>query len=906
MAASLYDSLGCRVRASYRKPEGKVVAIDSAKARINDYFVNAAARSGWGTPSLTEATEYELVRLSYDYWLMITLYQNHWICGKIVDIPAGDMIKAWPRITSEIDPKDITRVDACIRKTQIKGQLEKCIQWSRLFGGAGALIVIDGQESMLDEPLDLESIEIGGFRGLIPFDRWSGIYPSGELCTDIRKPTQFNLPQYYEVMNQNGGGRFRVHSSRILRFTGPNVPQPEYQAMMYWGISVYERIYEELRKRDNMSWNILNLTYRANLIAMQEPQLAQMLSGLGMNQNALIQYQARMQAMNQSLSNQNMLFLPKDSTMSAVNYGFSGVSDVYQQFQLDIAGAAEIPVTRLYGRTLSGLGQSNDADERIYEEKIALDQDRGLRPQLEILYPVICMSVMGEVPEDIDLRFPSIRVLDDKEKSDLAKSTGDTINGYFNTGLYTKPMAMKDIKQTSDVTGIGTNITDEDIAAAEEEAETMPQLPQGETGEEPTASPTNAERMARAGKPKDADTPERATDALTARQFAGMPITIEYRAGERRTIRNADGDVVYDRTMKHDYGYLDGTTGRDGDEIDVIVGPDESANAVYVCDMRDLGPDVDKREDEDKVCLGFTSESDARNAFLAMYPPSFLADVETIPLETFKEQLDAGVFAGSMATDGEQHWRTVGGQHVLFSGSEKQIGGNPEVMGKAAKTSAPNPKGKHPSSTAASANSSASMKRLTPQENKALRNYQGAAPAMLNQVARGDLSNIHSEEQLADTKRRIADLDSAISKSTLNESVTTYRGISHSLEGDLSDLVGKTIPSGGFQSTSTSIKTAQKFSGNGTHSAILQIQLEKGQHAVDFNQVEGAREDLGESEILLPRNTQFEVVKVKAGKVPVITVRAIQSSAGKTGDAIFDWEEDSWHDNHNRSHQGER
>ena len=659
MAASLYDSLGCRVRASYRKPEGKVVAIDSAKARINDYFVNAAARSGWGTPSLTEATEYELVRLSYDYWLMITLYQNHWICGKIVDIPAGDMIKAWPRITSEIDPKDITRVDACIRKTQIKGQLEKCIQWSRLFGGAGALIVIDGQESMLDEPLDLESIEIGGFRGLIPFDRWSGIYPSGELCTDIRKPTQFNLPQYYEVMNQNGGGRFRVHSSRILRFTGPNVPQPEYQAMMYWGISVYERIYEELRKRDNMSWNILNLTYRANLIAMQEPQLAQMLSGLGMNQNALIQYQARMQAMNQSLSNQNMLFLPKDSTMSAVNYGFSGVSDVYQQFQLDIAGAAEIPVTRLYGRTLSGLGQSNDADERIYEEKIALDQDRGLRPQLEILYPVICMSVMGEVPEDIDLRFPSIRVLDDKEKSDLAKSTGDTINGYFNTGLYTKPMAMKDIKQTSDVTGIGTNITDEDIAAAEEEAEAMPQLPQGEPGEEPTASPTNAERVARAGKPKDADTPERATDALTARQFAGMPITIEYRAGERRTIRNADGDVVYDRTMKHDYGYLDGTTGRDGDEIDVIVGPDESANAVYVCDMRDLGPDVDKREDEDKLCIGFASKDEARAAFMSMYPREWLVSMYQVPITDFRSNWlaeDAGEFKES------EHPRESSGQ----------------------------------------------------------------------------------------------------------------------------------------------------------------------------------------------------------------------------------------------------
>lgn len=44
-----------------------------------------------------------------------------------------------------------------------------------------------------------------------------------------------------------------------------------------------------------------------------------------------------------------------------------GISDVYQQFQLDMSGASEIPVTRLFGRTISGLGQSNDADERMYE-----------------------------------------------------------------------------------------------------------------------------------------------------------------------------------------------------------------------------------------------------------------------------------------------------------------------------------------------------------------------------------------------------------------------------------------------------------------------------------------------------------------------------------------------------------
>src|SRR5580704_14488891 len=73
-----------------------------------DYFTNAAARTGWGTNNLIEATEYEMERLSYDYWLLITLYRNHWISRKIVDVPAIDMVRAWPTLTSEIDPKDLT------------------------------------------------------------------------------------------------------------------------------------------------------------------------------------------------------------------------------------------------------------------------------------------------------------------------------------------------------------------------------------------------------------------------------------------------------------------------------------------------------------------------------------------------------------------------------------------------------------------------------------------------------------------------------------------------------------------------------------------------------------------------------------------------------------------------------
>jgi phage-related protein (TIGR01555 family) len=607
------------------KADPKVVAIDSARA--NDYFRNPGTRAGWGTPSLTEATEYELVRLSYDYWLMMTLYQNHWIVGKMIDIPAQDMVEAWPRITSEIEPKDIEKIDACIRKTHVKSKLLKTIKLARLFGGAGALIIIEGQENRLQEPLDLESIPIHGFKGLIPFDRWSGIYPTGQISTDITKPTQFNLPQFYECMTMNGGGTFRVHSSRILRFTGPEVPQPEYQAMNYWGISVVERMYEELRKRDNMSWNILNLSYRANLLAYKEPQLAQVLSGLNRSQASQMQWQSAMQAMNETLNTQNMLVLGKDAEFFSVNQSITGHAEIYEQFQREIAGAVEMPVTLLYGDTKGGLNQTNDADFRIYAKKIKIDQDYQMRPQLEVLYPVIMMSEIGDVPGDIDLRFPSILSLNDKEKADLAKAQGDTINGYVNSSVYTRSMALKDIKQTSDVTEIGTNITDQDIADAEKQDAEMPsplEMMEAERASAPLDS-------GQTGKPR-----QRAADALASRQFAGIDITIEYTRGVRRVLKNDAGNVVYDRTMQHDYGFIDGTTGRDGDEVDCIVGRDESARFAYVADMKDLGPDVDKRSDEDKILLGFPDVDSAIAAFESMYPPEFLNGIEAVPIAAFR------------------------------------------------------------------------------------------------------------------------------------------------------------------------------------------------------------------------------------------------------------------------------
>ena len=74
------------------------------------------------------------------------------------------------------------------------------------------------------------------------------------------------------------------------------------------------------------------------------------------------------------------------------SYSFTGLSDIYDQFMLDMSGAAEIPATKLFGRSPQGLYATGESDLKNYYEMIAQMQERILRPALEKLLPVMALS----------------------------------------------------------------------------------------------------------------------------------------------------------------------------------------------------------------------------------------------------------------------------------------------------------------------------------------------------------------------------------------------------------------------------------------------------------------------------------------------------------------------------------
>lgn len=450
--------------------------------RAQDSFSNVMARIGFGTPSLLEATEYPVNRLTQDYTLMNSLYRNHWIIKRIVDTIPEDMCKNWITLKNQIPPDYIKRFNLVLRQTMTRKKIIEALKWGRLYGGAAAIIMLNGHEDILHEPLDYDDIMPGSYCGLLVRDRWSGIYPGSELVADPRN-SEFGLPDYYQVTGHDGTV-VQVHHSRVLRFTGRELPEWERQSEVMWGASEIEHVYDELKKRDNTSWNIANLVFRANILTKKMGQLDELVT-LGDTEVQSDIYKA-MQAQMWLLNNFGLYVLNEDEQLDTKSYSFSGIAQVMETFMYDIAGAAEMPFTKLFGRSPAGLNATGESDLQNYYDSIGQKQETYLTPVLDKLLPIIAISEWGYLPNDFDYGYNQIGTLSNKDKSELADKGSEAIGKVFDRGLISARTALKELRQQSDITGYFTNITDEDIEKASDEPEQLdeelPTMPFGNVG----------------------------------------------------------------------------------------------------------------------------------------------------------------------------------------------------------------------------------------------------------------------------------------------------------------------------------------------------------------------------------------------------------------------------------------
>jgi hypothetical protein len=97
----------------------------------------------------------------------------------------------------------------------------------------------------------------------------------------------------------------------------------------------------------------------------------------------------------------------------------------------------------------------------------------------------------------------------------------------------------------------------------------------------------------------------------------GLPVSIEQPRDSVRCGTDASGKAWRSRMAAH-YGYINGTTGADGDHVDCFIGDWPISNTVWVINQH-----IDGKFDEHKVMLLFNREDMARAAYLDSYEPGW-------------------------------------------------------------------------------------------------------------------------------------------------------------------------------------------------------------------------------------------------------------------------------------------
>ncbi len=341
--------------------------------------------------------------------LLTSLYRESWLAKRIIDMPCEDMTRGWYTLSPEPPAEDLEALERLEARHDIRREITAAIRWARLYGGSCALMVLRGQEDRLGLPLET--------------DRVDGVQPGLETEDDLDDP-DFGLPRYYDFRTADGG-LLRVHHSRVLRFTGRDLPDSAGQAAGFWGASELEHIFEELEKRSATSSNIARLVFQANVTTLKMSDFGEMLAlGTAAQRRQVLE---AIEEQNRMRTSFGLQLLSAGDTYENHPYAFTGLSEIYEAFMMDMAGAAGIPATRLFGRSPQGMNATGESDLVNYYEMIDQLRERHLRPALEKLLPVMALSAWGFVPDQMEIRFPSLMIRSPLEEAEIRARNMETL-----------------------------------------------------------------------------------------------------------------------------------------------------------------------------------------------------------------------------------------------------------------------------------------------------------------------------------------------------------------------------------------------------------------------------------------------------------------------------------------------
>lgn len=595
-----------------------------------DSFVNFAHKMGIGADNALSSGSYGFNPVTRNRVQLEWIHRGSWLGGVAVDVVADDMTRSGVSLEGQLRPEDIRDIEEAATELQVWPQLNDTVKWARLYGGAIAVMMVEGQD--YSTPLRLETIGKDQFKGLLVLDRWMVEPTLQDLVTDAGP--DIGLPKFYRITAQAPAlPNLKIHYSRCIRLEGIRLSYWQRLQENLWGLSVLERLYDRMIAFDSASTGAAQLVYKAFIRTYKVKDLRQIIAAGGDALNGLVKYTDMMRRF-QGVEGITLLD-GEDEFEAGSHVGFGGLSDALTQFAQQLAGALQIPLVRLFGQSPSGFS-TGDTDLRMYYDSIKQQQEKTLKVGVTRVYRAIAQSRGIKLPKGFGIQFRPLWQLTQAEKADIASKVATAVTTAKEYGLVSDQVAMEELRQSSSDTGIFSNITDKIVKAADDGVgEPLPMAIEVVKGENAIAKAKATPKPA-APKGKTKDSVQLAVVASLGHLW-NLQVVIE---NEKNTTRYGDG---WQTVLPADYGYIRGYDGADGDQIDCYIGPVVKYNGAYVVNQRNLETG---EFDEHKVLIGFENEQAALICYLQGFSDHSgserIMSLRNVTMQQFKTWLETG------------------------------------------------------------------------------------------------------------------------------------------------------------------------------------------------------------------------------------------------------------------------
>lgn len=394
--------------ASYQRESLKVTG---------DGLVNVV--SGLGTQKAKREHNMFSFGILNDFQQLDASYQTSWLARAIVDYPAEDMTREWRTI--KCDGADEIRAEE--DRLQVPALISEATSWARLYGGAG-LLMITNQD--LTKPLDPRKIKKGDLHRLLVIDRFDMTAMSLNQTNILA--ANYLQPEYYTI----AAGAQQIHWTHFARFMGAKLPRRQRAQTQGWGDSELRKCLDDVMDMVASKDGIAELMQEANVDIIKRQNLSDELASD--QDDAITARYALFSAMKSSI---NMALIDGDEEYDRKTLNLSGVAPVLDVLMTWIAGAADIPVTRLFGTSAKGLNATGEGDMDNYFNSLSSKRLVQIDPAMRTLDEVLVRSATGNWIDDFNYVWNPFQQPDAVQIAQANKANAETDIAYMDAGVVT-------------------------------------------------------------------------------------------------------------------------------------------------------------------------------------------------------------------------------------------------------------------------------------------------------------------------------------------------------------------------------------------------------------------------------------------------------------------------------------